>query len=126
MVMNKGTNLDNIVSNNEGGLLARLWKNVLLDNNLSGAIPHLVTRYVTKTMKMDVKNAKRKTKSSLLENINSKEMTWKTFTNLIFNFINVRKMDINIKLTLSNGDETYHNLSIDNEKNKKEKADAKR
>lgn len=123
--MSKELKLDNNVANNEGGILSRLWRNVLLDNNLTSSIPFLITRYVSKTMKMDVKNAKRKTKSSLLDNINAQEMTWKTFTNLIFNFINVRKMDITIKLTLSTGDETFHNVTINNTNNGKKEEDAR-
>ncbi len=104
---------DNIAQN-EGGILTKLWRNVLKDNNLEPALSYFVTRYVTKSNKIDSENVRRKTKSSLINNITASEMTWKTFTNLIFNVLLVKKMSINIKLTMPNGDTTFHNVLIDN------------
>lgn len=125
--MKPGERFGETVSNTEGGTLARLWKNIIIENGLVPAIPTLVKNYTNRTIKMDVKNVKRKTKSSLLNNINAPEMTWRVFLNLMFSFLHVRKIDITIKSTFSNGDERIQHLTINNSdtKNKGNK-DAKK
>jgi len=104
------------IATKESGVLAGLWRNILRDNNYIPALDYLVTKYVAKTDKMNgrVQNVKRKTKSSIIKNITDSEMSIKTFIDLLFNFLNVKKIDISIKLTFPNGNETIHSIAVDN------------
>jgi len=78
----------------------------------------MVARYVNKNKSLAgltrVKNVNRKTKNSLIKNITAQEMTWRTFLDLIFNFLNAQKMDITIKLTMPNGDERMQTMTVNN------------
>ena len=80
------------------------------------ALEFMITKYVSKNDKTGnrVQAVKRKTKSSLEKNIYADEMTWKTFIDLLFNFLNVVKIDISIKLTHANGQETIHSVKVNN------------
>ncbi len=104
------------ISKKETGVLAGLWRNILRDNNYLPALDYLVNRYVARTDKMEgrVLNMKRKTKSSIIKNITDPEMSFKTFIDLLFNFLSVKRIDISIKLTFPNGNETLHNIAVDN------------
>jgi len=106
------------VANSTGGVLSKLWRTILDDTDLHPAIGFLVKRYVDRTAAIDTKNTKRKTKATLLSNIGATEMTWKTFNKLIFEFLNVKKLDITIKLTHSNGQERLHSLTVIKEETK--------
>ena len=113
----KKMDLDGPVSNTEGGVLAQLWRNIIKDNNLESFVPHMVTRYVGKANKLAPKQAKLKAKSTILSNINAKAMTWKTFLDLVFNFLGAVRVDVTVKVTFANGDETYHTITADNSAN---------
>lgn len=105
------------ISNNEGGVIVRLWRKILYETNLINNIHNLILVYQMKNNKNDqMKVRKRKTKSSLIKNIWAPEMTWKTFIYLLENFLNVRKIDISIKLTHDNGEESIHSVTINNVK----------
>jgi len=110
--------LSDKVSQSENGALAGLWKKINKDLNLEAALDYMVGRYVNKNKTLAgltrVKNVNRKTKNSLIRNITASEMTWKTFLDLIFNFLNVRRVDITVKLTMPNGDETIHTIAVNN------------
>lgn len=124
--------IDSPLSKKEGGVLAGMWRKIVKDIGYDRHLDYLVSRYVAKSDKMNgrVQNVRRKTKSSLIKNITSSEMTFKTFLDLLFNYIGVRKIDISIKLTFHNGNETIHSMAVvndDNENDKKEeKEDEKR
>ena len=110
-------NLDKPISKKEGGVLAHLWRKIIKDNNYSLPILYnLIDKYVAKTdrMKSRVKNVKRKARSTLEMNISDGDMTIKTFFDLIFNLLNVKKVDITIKLTYPNGMETIHSTRVNN------------
>jgi len=109
--MGKDLSSKKITGNNEGATLAKLWLKVLEESNLIHAVGPLIDRYVNKSNSM--KSVKRKTKSSLIKNIHSKDMTWKIFLDLMFNFINVKKIDFSVKITFANGDTRVVNLPID-------------
>jgi len=114
--MSDGMDFDYETTQTEGGLLAKLWRTILVGTNFIRTRDQLVNEYVRKTdmLKGRVKQVSRKTKSTLTKNVNANEMTWKVFIDLLFNFITVKKIDISIKLTMSNGKETLHSLSIVN------------
>ena len=116
-------------SNNEAGLLATLWRNILRDNNMSPEfLSLLVDEYINTTHKLesdggDVKPLKRKSKSTMINNITDTQMTIKTFMDLLLNLIKVRKVAISVKLTYNNGDETVHTVVVNNKNNKGKKND---
>ncbi len=104
------------ISSKEGGALTALWRAVLKENNFFYMIDLLVNRYVRKTDTMDGRSTviKRKTRSSLINNITATEMTFKTFLDLLFNFLAVKKVTITIMLTHANNDESVHSIAINN------------
>ena len=104
------------VSNKDSGVLANLWRKVVLESNLQHSIRHLADRYVKKTnpMSQRVSNVKKRTKSTVLKNISDPDMTIKTFLDLIFNLLGAKKLTISIKITYPNGTETIHSLPINN------------
>lgn len=97
-------------SNNEAGVLARLWRNTLEDLNLTGKTEHLIDVYVNRKDRVSsrVVAAKQKDKSTLKKNAHDPGITFKTFIDLIFSLLNVRFIDITITLTHSNGAKTIH------------------
>lgn len=103
------------IKSTAGGVLAKLWRNTLRDNNLYPSIGYLVSRYTSRNSVTETKNSIRKTKASLIANIRSGEMTWKTYTKLMFEFLGVRKIDITVKLTLANNSETIHSVTVVND-----------
>lgn len=108
--------INNKVAQKENGILARMWKNVVSDLNLHPALDHLVSRYVNKSKVLgslsNVKDVKRKTKNTLIKNIEASEMTWKTFHDLLFNYLGAKRIDISIKITMPNGSESVHSMSV--------------
>lgn len=108
--MDNDLSSDKVTGNNEGAILAKLWLLVLEETNLKNAVIPLINRYVNKSNSM--KSVKRKTKSSLIKNIHSKDMTWKIFLDLMFNFINVKRIDFHMRITHANGDTSIVTLPI--------------
>lgn len=107
---------DDNVSSKEGGALTALWRAILKENNFIYAIDVMVNKYVRKTDMLQGRSihVKRKTRSSLINNITAGEMTFKTFLDLLFNFLAVRKVTITIMLTHANNDESIHTIAINN------------
>jgi hypothetical protein len=104
------------LSSKEGGVLSALWRAILKENNFIYAIDIMVNKYVRKTDILEGRsvNVKRKTRSSLINNIAAGEMTFKTFLDLLFNFLSVRKITITIMLTHANNDKSIHTIDINN------------
>lgn len=100
---------------NESGVLAYLWRKILLENNLMPSLGMLISRYIKEQdiTAGRVSNLKKKNKTTLVNNIGAQEMTFKTFLDLIFNFLKVRRLDISIKLTYHNDKTSEHSVSID-------------
>jgi hypothetical protein len=107
------------VSRSEGGTLAKLWRKILEENNYLPAIPFLVNRYIRTTNEMSnrVTDVKRKTKSTLIANITATDMTFKTFTDLLFNFLRVKRIEITVKVTLPNDTVREHSITVKGEDN---------
>ena len=100
------------IDNNESGVLTALWRNIILQNELLPAMDYLIQKYLNSN-KVVVDSIKRKTKSTLIANITSTGMTFKTFLDLIFNFLKAKNLTISVKLTFANGDETVHTINVD-------------
>lgn len=118
-------------STNESGILTRLWRKIIKDNNLTSYLPMLVDQYVNETHMLDdqdtnkakdpaTKALKRKSKSTMINNITANEMTFKTFMDLVFNLLKVKRITLSVKITFNNGDENVHSVVIDNNKGKKD------
>lgn len=105
---------DKPVSSNEPGVLARLWRKIITENNLTHNLNMLINRYLeNSSINQRVKNLKRKNRSTLIDNITASEMSIKTFLYLIFRLLRAKKLDISIKVTFPNGRESIHGISID-------------
>jgi hypothetical protein len=110
----KKTEITGPVSRNEGGVLAALWRKVLAENNYMQILDYLIDRYVSKNDEFNgrVSKIKKKAKSTLISNVTTGDMTIKTFFDLVFNFLKVKKMTISIKLTFPNNAESVHSVTI--------------
>lgn len=111
------------VENSPGGLLSKLFRKIMIEANWLPYMDHLVERYVSQTKLTNVSAVRRQTKSTLKTSITSPAMTFKTFTDLIFFFLRAKKMDITVKLTYANGDETVHHVSCTPNRSLKEEGE---
>ena len=104
------------VSNKEGGILASIWRQIIKQLNLMPALDYLVARYISKSKRLENKipSMKRKTKSTLIKNITTTDMTWKVFLDLVFNLLEVKRIRLDITLTHANGEETRTSVKINN------------
>jgi len=98
------------VSKTEAGALAKLWKKIIVENGMVNSLDHMINRYSRRSSTM--KAGKIKTKSHITKDINSSAMSWKTFTDLLLNFVGVLKFDISIKMYYRNGDTSLHVMTI--------------
>lgn len=104
-------------SNNEGGILACLWRKIIDEAKFKGSLNILIDMYLKRADVTDgrVSNVKRKTKSTLISNIVSSEMTFKTFLDLVIRVLRVKKLVISIKLEHRDGRETEHHVTVKGE-----------
>jgi len=98
------------VSNTESGILAKLWRNILEETGMVNSLDYMVKRYVNESN--SIKSGKRKTKSSLINDITAPAMTFKTFMDLLLNFVKVRKVELVVKLHYANGDTSVHSVAV--------------
>jgi len=104
------------VSNKEGGILVRLWRTILEETNYYNSLDYLTSRYVNDTARASsVKAGRRQTKSSLIKNITSNNMSWRTFVDLLRTFLKVKDAEFSVKLTFHNGDTSVHSVKLINQ-----------
>ena len=98
----------------ETGVLVKLWREFLKDNNLIGTIPKMVDRYISRSKEQNDSTGviKSKNKSIMYNNIGADRMTIKTFFDLHFNLINVKDMEITVTVTLPTGKKVTNNIKI--------------
>lgn len=94
------------------GALAKLWRRYLTDNGFVGIMPMLIEEYLKRSKESEIKPIKHKNKSTMLGNVNAREMSIKTLFDLIFNLTNAKEMDLSIKVTLANGKVTNHTVKV--------------
>ena len=104
------------VSNKDSGVLAKLWRKVILESRLENSLNYLADRYVKRSEPMSsrVATVKRRTKSTVMKNITDGDMTIKTFLDLVFSLLGAKKLTISIKITYPNGTESVHSVPINN------------
>lgn len=111
----------------ESGVLAMIIRDIFVKNGFWEYFDVLVDRYVSENdvAAGRVKTIKRKTKSTIQANITATEMTFKTFIDILFNFLKVRSMSISVKLTFNSGKESLHTVIVGNSDIEKVKATEK-
>ena len=93
------TKFDKSVTNNESGVLAKLWRKIISENNLLPQIGMLINKYLDEDeTNQRVQAYKKKNRSTLTENIFASEMSIKVFLYLIFKVLRAKKIDISIKV----------------------------
>ena len=97
-------------STTETGTLAKLWRKILVESGIMPGITFLVNRYLART-KTDSSMLKKKNRSTLLTDISATEMSWKSFVDLLFNFLNVKSVEFIVKIKW-NSRETSHSISV--------------
>ena len=106
------------VSNNTmGGVLARLFRKTLFELGFNPIrFSKQLDNYISHTNKLasTSKYIRRETRSHVLRKLTNEELTWKVFMTGMFQFLNVKRMKVTIKLTHVNGKETEHSVSIIN------------
>lgn len=114
--------LDKPHSQNEAGVLTMLWRRILKDNRLTppSRLNPFIDRYLETNDPTEgrVANLKKKNKATIIKNITAPEMTFKTFLDLVFNFLGVVKIDLSIKIHFPNGDNSVHTVTVFSNKNK--------
>ena len=114
-MINKYNELEKPINNaKENAQLGKLWRRIIMDLNLRTRIRKMVNEYVRDSKNPNVNPINYKTKSSLENNILSDEITWKTFMDLLFNFLKVRSCTVTITLEHRNGDESAHSIHVVN------------
>ena len=96
-------------SNTGSGVLAKLWRKILIDNGYIAALGNLTDRYQKDQEQagLTTPSLKKKNKSTIIANVTAKEMTMKTFVDLIFRFLRARSLTISVKVTFHNGKDYY-------------------
>lgn len=102
------------VNKDHTGVLASLWRKVILENKLSTYLGIMVNNYLSKSKALDSKSdaIKRKNKTTLVENITASKMTFKTFVDLLFNVVGCIKLDISIKVYFKGGKTSVHTVTL--------------
>lgn len=102
-------------TSDEGGVLSKLWRKILTENNFTPMLGYLINRYVNKHNSDSNSVIKTKSKSTLIYNIASTKMTFKVFLDLVFNFLRAKKLTISIKVEFANGMESVHTIAVEND-----------
>lgn len=111
--------LDEPIHNNkEAAVLAKLFRRINMDLNTTGKMEHLIDRYIKYANNKNISLLKKKTRSSLCNSIVSEEMSWRTFMDLVFNLLRVKRMKISITFLHADDTESFHSMKFDNGRNK--------
>lgn len=104
-----------ITSTKENSVLARLWRKILMETGIAYKVPFLLNNYTRKSDEKRSNANKRKTRSSLKGDLIAEELTWKSFSNLVFNLLSVKSIKVTIDLTHVNNSVTTHSITVDKE-----------
>lgn len=108
------------VSNTESGVLAKLWRKLLIERGITPSLGLLIDRYLQDQHLNEenlAQNVKKKNRSTLISNITAKEMTIKTFLDLLRNLIKVKRLVIHIEITTAGGETSVHSLAVTGDNN---------
>lgn len=111
-----------IPASNSSGILVKLWRLIILEANIIPKLGFFINNYLNK--KDSDKNDKIKSKSVILNDILSTNMSIKVFMYLLFNLLKMKSIKITITCKHSNDELTTHSIIVKNsyyEKELKEK-----
>lgn len=94
----------------ESGILAKLWRNILRETGILPGITFFINQYLERN-KTTSATIKKKNRSTLITDITATQMSWKTFTNLLFSLLNVKKIEFIVKITWPTR-ETAHSVTV--------------
>lgn len=97
-------------SMDEGGLLAKIWRDIVDKNYLIHKFDYLISEYVSKNNNQN-QVIRRKNKHTLTTNVCSSAMTWKVFLENL-ELSRFKSVEITVKVTDQNGHSTTHILPI--------------
>lgn len=97
-------------SMNEGGLLAKIWRDIVDKNYLIHKFDYLINEYVSKNNNQN-QVIRRKNKHTLTSNVCSPTITWKVFLENL-KLARFKSVEITVKVTDQNGHSTIHTLPI--------------
>ena len=121
---------ENQPSSNESGILAALWRKVIKEGGFISSLNTFIELYLRKNDVTEGRVAvvKKKTKSTLINNITASEMTVKTFMDLIFGLLNAKKIKLTVEITYQNDKTSSHSVTAlpANTLNKEEKDEARK
>lgn len=101
--------------NKEGGVLVKLWRDLVHKSKLGPSMNVMINRYLNKaTVNKVGGNATKKTRSSITKDISAEAMTFTTFLHLLFNLVGVKEMTISVKVTYVNNEEEIVSTTIPN------------
>lgn len=106
----------NISGANPGSILAKLWRNVIHDLGIENKMSYLITRYLDRAKRttVDSKSKSKITRTRVLNNVISHDITWKVFLDNIVNLLNVKELTITVTLKHQNDTETTHSVKVKN------------
>jgi len=95
------------VSGDPGGMLAALWRSILIRDKFLPVISYLIEIYAKKN-----KGKKAKNPSTVLNLVTATSMTWKSFIFLITKILPVKKITFTIELEYLANKKGVHTISI--------------
>jgi len=100
------------LDNTPGGVLAGIWRKIVEKGGHDKAMGHYIDKFMSTVSGVDENGNKtekvnasmlRKTRSSLTNYIHAPTMTWKTLNVLLFELLKVKKVELYMKVTHTNG-----------------------
>ena len=95
------------VSGDPGGILAALWRSILIKDKFLPVVSYLIDMYAKKNKGKKIKNP-----STVLKLVAAPSMTWKSFIFLITKILPVKKVIVTIELEYLNNKKGMHTIDI--------------
>jgi len=103
----------NDLEKNEGGLLAKLWRMVVFENDYQHLLKFLLDRYKA--------NGGEKSRTSVLQMFEAGKLTWKSLFFLLTKILPIKEATFCIKIKHLDGEVTEHCIKLDVESELSEK-----
>jgi len=110
----------NDLEKNEGGLLAKLWRMIVFENDYQHLLKFLLDRYKA--------NGGEKSRTSVLQMFEAGKLTWKSLFFLLTKILPIKEATFCIKIKHLDGEVTEHciKLDVDSELSEKEVSRARK
>jgi len=97
----------------EGSALAVLWRNILVEKGIVSRVPAMIRRYLDTDVTSKSVQMKKKSKSSITNDVTSKSMSWRVFISLLKDVLKVKDVRFTVTLTFRNGEKSVHSVNVD-------------